>query len=1052
MYPFWNSVIEPMLTAAEAKRVVEIGAFRGDTTVRLLELLGPEAELHVIDPLPNFDPEEHERRFPGRYIFHRDISHNVLPNLPAVDVALVDGDHNWFTVYHELRMLSEAAEAADRPLPLLVLHDVGWPYGRRDLYYAPHRIPDEHRQPYARRGLERGRRDLLEKGGLNPHHANAVQEGGPRNGVMTALDDFVAEHEGSLRVVVLPLYYGLAIVATEVFLEERPKLRDTLDRLESDEVRYELIELGESIRVDEQVEFHNIFHGTVPQLEGTASRYLDLVKGAVLDEHYLENEVRIQHLMAAVAGMKALSRRGLRDPRRYWPEDLRRLAAARRSGELPDASANGDARNVLSLTQVGRTRLDHLERCMDMIRDATVEGDIIDCGTGRGGTSIFLAAYLTAYELYGRRLWVADRFGGGEAPDEEGPAWFEPDLNSVQDGFERFNLLDERVHFLQGAPSETLAEAPIGSIAMLRIDRQEPEEVAAILNAAYDSVRPGGFVIIDDYGSEACAEVVEAFRSERGVEAELERIDWSASCWRKTEGEATMKRSAPRPAIKRDLSLSVVVVFHNMRREAARTLHSLSRAYQRDIEDLDYEVIAIENGSDPDGALGEEFVRSFGPEFNYLDLGAEASPSPAHALNRVLPLARGGTVAIMIDGAHVLTPGVLKFGMLGVRTYMPAVVAAQQWYVGPGEQHEAVLKGYEEGYEDRLFEEIEWPTDGYRLFDIGHFIGGRDWFDGMWESNCVFVPASLLDQVGAMDHDFNLPGGGFANLDFFERMTTSPRINLVTLLGEGSFHQVHGGTTTNTAGGLAERKDLLETYREQYAELRGRVFKAPTKTVHYIGALPEGARRTKARRMGAPIYFKLAHVDRDRRPAGRADSGARRPAHQLRRRLLAQPGVAADAVARAMDRQAGERPHGLSGAHHRGPAGLHHRDRDGWWRPGLLPGNDLRPARPWPRDLDRRLRGAEARRASKNRVCAAQPCRRGGRGGGPRAGRGGRARACDLRSGKDVAADEPLRALRPARPARLLPRLRGHDLQRAPGLGRVRPWPLGGGEEARGCG
>ena len=46
----------------------------------MLDHLGPDAELHVIDPLPSFDPAEHERRFPGRYVFHRDISHNVLPD------------------------------------------------------------------------------------------------------------------------------------------------------------------------------------------------------------------------------------------------------------------------------------------------------------------------------------------------------------------------------------------------------------------------------------------------------------------------------------------------------------------------------------------------------------------------------------------------------------------------------------------------------------------------------------------------------------------------------------------------------------------------------------------------------------------------------------------------------------------------------------------------------------------------------------------------------------------------------------------------------------
>ena len=154
----------------------------------------------------------------------------------------------------------------------------------------------------------------------------------------TALDDFVAEHDGALRVVVLPIYFGLAIVADEELLEARPQLGDVLDRLESGEGRYELIELGESIRIDEQVEFHNLHHGSeAARSPGAASRYLDLVKGAVLDEHYLENEVRIQHLIAAVTGAKSLSRRGLRDPGRYLTEDLRRLEQARRAGELPTA-------------------------------------------------------------------------------------------------------------------------------------------------------------------------------------------------------------------------------------------------------------------------------------------------------------------------------------------------------------------------------------------------------------------------------------------------------------------------------------------------------------------------------------------------------------------------------------------------------------------------------------------------------------------------------------------------------------------------------------------
>ena len=61
---------------------------------------------------------------------------------------IIDGDHNYFTVASELELIG--ARAAGPGMPLLLLHDVGWPLGRRDSYHAPDRIPDEHRQPLAR--------------------------------------------------------------------------------------------------------------------------------------------------------------------------------------------------------------------------------------------------------------------------------------------------------------------------------------------------------------------------------------------------------------------------------------------------------------------------------------------------------------------------------------------------------------------------------------------------------------------------------------------------------------------------------------------------------------------------------------------------------------------------------------------------------------------------------------------------------------------------------------------------------------------------------------
>ena len=873
MFPFWNDVIAPVLEAGGVRRLVEIGALRGENTRQIIEQLGPDTELHVIDPAPGFDPGEHEREFAGQYVFHRALSVDILGDLPAMDAALIDGDHNWYTVYNECRLLAERARAEGAPLPILILHDVLWPYGRRDLYYNPETIPEEFRQPYAQKGVHLDQ-DELAKGasGLNPNHFNALHEGGPRNGVMTGLEDWMAEHPNPLRMVLLPIYFGLAIVVEEERLARQPELAAVLDAIEGVEGRNRLLELGERLRLQAMVFQHNAYFPWLARELRLVARYLGTVKAALLNEHYLEDEARLAHLTARIVAGRAPDARILRDPVRQDPDHWPRLARERQGPAGPD---DGRGRSFVPYTDMGRARLDDLHGRLEVVKAEAVPGDLVDVGVGRGGAGIFLRAWLDAYDLKDRRVWLADEFRG--APEglksarwtERGVAEFRADLNLVRDGFARFGLLDGRVKFLPGQPAASLSDARIEQIAVLRIGPELGEAARRVLDAVYDRIPVGGFVVVDAHESSATRASVEAFREARGLVAPCDRRDHGLVVWRKAAGDhaapavdvapATDLPRAPLapPAPVDHVDLTVVVVFHNMAREARRTLHSLSRAYQTGVDDTSYEVIVIDNGSAPDQALSAEAVAEYGPEFRLLTLDA-VHPSPVNALNAGIRAGRGRNFALMIDGAHVVTPGVLRWGLAGLSTYSPAVVATQQWYVGPGQQGDVMAQGYDQAYEDRLFEQIAWPANGYRLFEIGHFIGDRDWLDGLWESNCLFVERETLEQVGGFDESFDLPGAGYANLDLYERLAAGPEITVATILGEGSFHQMHGGDTTNQVD-AAERRTKVFDYSQQYAGLRGRAFHGPGKPVHYVGAIrSQPARRSRPRRLSSETFTAAA--------------------------------------------------------------------------------------------------------------------------------------------------------------------------------------------------
>ncbi|MBV9950863.1 MAG: class I SAM-dependent methyltransferase, partial [Acidimicrobiia bacterium] len=535
MFPFWDTVIAPVLDAAGARRIVEIGALRGENTVLMLEHLGPDTELHVIDPLPAFDPAEHEAAFPGQYVFHRDTSHNVLPSLPAMDAALIDGDHNWYTVHRELQMLSEVARAAGRPAPVMILHDVLWPYGRRDLYYEPSRIPKEFRQPYDRLGIQIGKKKLHPRGGFNRELANALVEGGKRNGVMTALDDWVAAHDRPVRRVLVPIYFGLAVVVEEQRLAERPELAALLDRLESAEGRRELLELSERIRLDAAAFEQEVWYSRSRKLENGGRRYVDLLKGALLGDHTIEHEVRLAYIASTAVNGKLPTPEPLRDPLKHLKPQVEDVQTAHRTGHVVDRGP--ETVPFMNVADIGRIRLEHLQACLDGIRATGVPGDLAEIAPGRGGAAVFMRGYLEGYDVPDRTVWVADPFRTNTpdvAPTTVAEMLdLEPDINQVRQFFERFDLLDDRVRFLQGEWSGIVTQADaVGELALLRIGSGAGDAVGDLLDAYAPKVVEGGVVIVDTDGeSSDIARAVADHRARHGIDAPLERVGWDEVMW-----------------------------------------------------------------------------------------------------------------------------------------------------------------------------------------------------------------------------------------------------------------------------------------------------------------------------------------------------------------------------------------------------------------------------------------------------------------------------------------------------------------------------------------
>jgi hypothetical protein len=272
--------------------------------------------------------------------------------------------------------------------------------------------------------------------------------------------------------------------------------------------------------------------------------------------------------------------------------------------------------------------------------------------------------------------------------------------------------------------------------------------------------------------------------------------------------------------------VSVVVVAHDMARELPRTLRTLVPPCQLGVDPDDYEILVVDNGSSPPIVVDASSEAEVSVRVLRIEDGAV---SPARAANVGVEAARGDLVGLIVDGARMASPGLIAGARLGASVAARAVVTAPAWHLGTEVQHG---EGDPEA-EDRLLAGAPWESDGYALFRVAvpARSSARGLFGPMGESSSLFLARALWDDLGGLDERFVLPGGGMVNHDLYRRACELAGVQLVVLLGEGTFHQSHGGASTS--GRVSS-----EAMRAEYEAIVGVPHRPPSNRPIYVGSVP----------------------------------------------------------------------------------------------------------------------------------------------------------------------------------------------------------------------
>jgi hypothetical protein len=182
---------------------------------------------------------------------------------------------------------------------------------------------------------------------------------------------------------------------------------------------------------------------------------------------------------------------------------------------------------------------------LDYVRINNIDGDLMETGVWRGGATIFMKLYCDLYKI-NKKVFVCDSFAGLPRPSGK----FQQDfgdmhytqpklaisLEEVQNNFNTFKCLDEKVIFIKGFFGETLPNNElVNKLAILRMDGDMYESTHDVFYSCYDKLVDSGVCIIDDFCIKGARDCTNDFRKLRNINDTLITIDKCGVYWIKNK-------------------------------------------------------------------------------------------------------------------------------------------------------------------------------------------------------------------------------------------------------------------------------------------------------------------------------------------------------------------------------------------------------------------------------------------------------------------------------------------------------------------------------------